>query len=280
MLKMFKGSPKLAISMRGGFIRTAGYLGLLRAFEEAGIEISIFCASSMGAVIAAAYSSGISIQDITDLAKHKLHLHDIINFQSLTHLTLTTHEVMHTKLNEVFGDTKIEDLPHKLIIQVTDLDTLDEAFLEKGSLVDSLAASCSFPFVTLPMEINGKKYIDGDLTATFATNRLRSMGADIVVGLSPGKQSLGFTHHTIPERIADMITIPMRKIRSLDNQYEPLDLLITDLGMSVFQLDFEKIDELIEYGYTMGKTYVPQVNALLENKSNFKFKDILKNLSS
>ncbi len=55
---------RLALVLGGGGLKGFAHIGLLRAFEERGIRPSLVAGSSIGALIAAAYATGMPVDDM------------------------------------------------------------------------------------------------------------------------------------------------------------------------------------------------------------------------
>ena len=60
------------------------------------------------------------------------------------------------------------------------------------SLLDAVAASCAVPLVWPPVPINGTTYVDGGIRSP--ANADLAEGADVVVVLAPGTQTLSREH--------------------------------------------------------------------------------------
>lgn len=58
----------VGLALSGGAARGLAHIGILRRFEEAGIRPDCLAASSAGAIVAALYASGVSLQTIQDIA--------------------------------------------------------------------------------------------------------------------------------------------------------------------------------------------------------------------
>ena len=56
--------PKLGLVLSGGGARGFAHIGVLKALEDAGIQVDYLSGTSMGGVIAAAYASGMSPGEI------------------------------------------------------------------------------------------------------------------------------------------------------------------------------------------------------------------------
>ncbi len=66
-----KRVPAIGIALGGGFARGISHIGVLRVLEEEGIPIRMVAGTSVGALIGAAYCSGLTVSELEDLA-HKV----------------------------------------------------------------------------------------------------------------------------------------------------------------------------------------------------------------
>src|SRR5246127_1361693 len=60
--------PKVGVALGGGFARGIAHIGVLRALEENEIPIDFIAGTSVGALIASAYASGTSLDDMAHQA--------------------------------------------------------------------------------------------------------------------------------------------------------------------------------------------------------------------
>jgi NTE family protein len=65
------------------------------------------------------------------------------------------------RLQQAFGNLQIEDLPLPLRVTTTDAATGERVVLRSGSLVQALRASIALPFMFAPVQIDGRRLIDG-----------------------------------------------------------------------------------------------------------------------
>ncbi|MGA8676920.1 MAG: patatin-like phospholipase family protein, partial [Candidatus Acidiferrales bacterium] len=60
--------PKVGVALGGGFARGIAHVGVLRALEQNEIPIDFIAGTSVGALIASAYASGTSLDDMAHQA--------------------------------------------------------------------------------------------------------------------------------------------------------------------------------------------------------------------
>src|ERR1700731_3776498 len=61
-------TPSIGLALGGGFARGMAHIGVLKVLEEEGIPVRIVTGPSVGALIGAAYCSGLSITELNKVA--------------------------------------------------------------------------------------------------------------------------------------------------------------------------------------------------------------------
>jgi NTE family protein len=115
-------------------------------------------------------------------------------------------------LDELFGDTLLENLPIKTVIQATDFDTGEEICIEKGNASDAIYASSTVVPLLPMIELNGRKLIDGGYTNSLPITTALNRDADIII-------AMGFSEKveqtkSIFEATVDFISMVSRENRS------------------------------------------------------------------
>jgi NTE family protein len=155
-----------------------------------------------------------------------------------------------------------EDLAIPLAITATEFRTGEPMVFTKGALVDPIRASCAYPGMFLPVEIDGHSYIDGMLAYAVPTTPLRQMGADRVIGiyLSSNWSEARPPRHVF-EVIGHCFCIAQSKLS--ESWVKDANLLI-EPDVSGFTYDcFDRAQELIAAGEAAMRAALPQVRAML-----------------
>ena len=66
-----KRIPAIGVALGGGFARGIAHIGVLKVLEEEGIPIRMIAGTSVGAIMGAAYCSGLTIEELKEVA-HKV----------------------------------------------------------------------------------------------------------------------------------------------------------------------------------------------------------------
>ena len=168
--------PSIGLALGGGFARGIVHVGVLKVLEQEGIPVACVAGTSVGALIGAAYCSGVSPAELEQIAAR-------VRFRDLARWTLSrygfaTNMRMINFLNKVLKVHTFEELQVPLAVTATDFASGEGVIFRSGPLNDAVRASCAYPGVFLPVKLNGRLLIDGMLAHSLPTRPARDMGAD------------------------------------------------------------------------------------------------------
>ena len=252
--------PTLGIALGGGFARGIAHIGVLKVLEEENIPVDYVAGTSVGAIIGASYCSGMSAAELADMAR-------TLRFADFARLTLSRYgfynnDRMVRFFARVLKQHTFEDLKIPLAITATEFRTGEAAVFTKGPLVDPIRASCAYPGMFLPVEIDGHSYIDGMLAYAVPTTPLRQMGADRVIGIY---LSAHWNNAKPPRHLFEVIgqCFSIAQAKLADSWKKDANLVI-EPDVNGFAYDcFERTPELIAVGETAMRAALPQVKAML-----------------
>lgn len=265
----------VGLVLGGGGARGLAHIGALKALKENNITPIAISGCSMGAIIAAFYSSGHSINDMQDIVKHLkyaqfLHfgeLGGIIGGQGLEKL-------LQAHLPESF-----EDLSIPISMTAVDVQAGSLVVFRSGELVPALRASSALPGLLSPVKHEGRYLVDGGLLNNLPVDIIRSMTLEKVIAVDvsappnralefePDKtnlfQNLGAIVTGKKNPLEDLLSrgltvelfmkafdIPQRVLSELRISLQPPDLLIEPKLDRQFGIeDFDRAEEAIERGY-------------------------------
>lgn len=251
--------PKVGLALGGGFARGIAHLGVLRVFEENEIPIDFIAGTSVGALVAAAYASGASL-DFMERQGALTTFHDfgrwtLSRYGMASNLRLESYLHRLTSA-EFFHQTKIP-----LSIVATDLISGKSVHFIDGEISPALRASCAYPGLFLPVEYRGHFLADGFLTEAAPAEAVRELGAELVVSvfLDPG---------IMEERPRNTIEVISRSFSIIQKHLvQPwrtqTDILIEPDVNNVLWHDFAKTPELVASGRAAAEAMLPQIKAAL-----------------
>ena len=167
----------------GGAVRGFAYVGAIKALQELKIKYDTLVGSSVGAVLAALFAVGYSYDEIKEIfMKVNFELFKDIHIGFGTNFALSKGEIftnwMRENIEKKFygvnykkGKNKpvsFADIEKDLLIYTTDLiDFSCKEFSKQETpdfeIAEAVRISSSMPGLMTPVEINGKKLVDGDL---------------------------------------------------------------------------------------------------------------------
>jgi NTE family protein len=162
---------KLGLVLSGGGYRGAAQIGVIKAMEENAIEADIVAGVSAGALVGSMYACGVKHDKILDFFKNaKL-------FQ-LSHYTygkpgLLDSEKFIEYISTYLPQCHYEDLKRPLFVAATDMLSGRLTVFSTGELNKKILASCAFPFIFSPVEIDGSYYSDGGIINNFPVETIR-----------------------------------------------------------------------------------------------------------
>jgi NTE family protein len=254
--------PRIGVALGGGFARGIAHLGVLRVFEEENIPVDYIGGTSAGALLAIAYASGHTIPEIVAQAK-ATRFKDFGNWR-LSWMGLASNQRLEHYPRKYLGVTTFEELRIPLVMAATDLATGEAAYFSHGPLGPALRASCAYPGMFVPVEIDGRILVDGFLAAAVPVDAVRSLGADIVVAVF-----LESASNRKPNSIVDVIGLSFSILqRHADLEWrQRADIVIEPSVKDFLWDDFDRTPELIAAGEAAARAALPKIRTALAAKT-------------
>ncbi|OEI82766.1 Patatin [Brucella sp. BO3] len=154
---------KIALALGGGAARGWAHIGVLRALDEAGIEIEMIAGTSIGALVGGCYLAG-KLNELEEFAR-SLTRRRMFNLLDITFRGsgLFGGMKLDGRLREHLDGIRIEDLPKPFVAVCTELRTGHEIWLSTGPLVEAMRASYALPGVFEPVRWGDRVLVDGAL---------------------------------------------------------------------------------------------------------------------
>src|ERR1700758_447110 len=248
--------PGIALALGGGFARGFAHLGVLQVLEQNRIPISHIAGTSVGSILGAAYASGASLARIIATCR-TLRFRDIARWR-VSRLGLASNSRLGHLIERGFAARRFEALHIPLAVVATDLTSGEPVVFTQGNLVDAIRASCAFPGLFEPVEIGTRCLADGGLVAPVPTQAARSLGAQIVVGVSVGMQE---GHRGTPTNIFQVVSraVSAAQKHQLELWERHADLVLRPDVQFLAWDDFARADEAIEAGAAAALRALPRI---------------------
>ncbi len=250
--------PTMALVLGGGGLRGFAHIGVLRALEEAGIKPDIVVGTSAGAVVGAAYASGLTPAQIASVARS-------VKLSSLIDLTWNSSGIMHGNklanwIDTVTGGLPIEKFPLRFAAVATDLQSETPVLLDRGSAGNVIQASAAVPGVNVPVPYKNGYLVDGGITSLVPVRFARAMGADFVIAVDiycKGAPADGMAAPSVILRVMHAQSCQIAKPEMAE-----ADVLIAP-AVSVSGMSAKVAQErAIQLGYEAGRAALPRIMGL------------------
>jgi len=275
----------VGLALSGGGARGLSAIGILRAFEEKGIEITAIAGTSIGAVIGGLYACGYTPDELEDIVR-ELDISALIsNRPPRSTMFLARRQAREKYLLSVrfdgwrpqipralTGGQEITSLLTRLTTKAnylagrdftrfpipfktvgTDVVSGQAVILSRGSLADAMRASMAFPLAFTGVEQGDRLLMDGGMLMPVPVEVVRSMddSSTLVVAVNTTSPLVGSKDLLTPVAIANQVTTIMTADK-LRRQLNLADLVISPVGVEISSTDFKLTDSLISLGYQAG----------------------------
>jgi NTE family protein len=256
-----KRVPAIGLALGGGFARGIAHVGVLKVLEEEGIPIRLIAGTSVGALIGAAYCSGVTIAELEEVA-YKVRFTTFARW-TLSRYGFATNDRMVSFLTRTLKVQTFEELRIPLGVTATDFNTGEGMVFSSGSIIDPVRASCAYPGMFLPVEIRGRWLVDGMLSNPVPTRPLRAMGAERVLAVQLKGQ---WSKTTAPRHLFDVIGQSFAIAQDMMSTVwrSAADLVIEPDVAGFDYDDFKRAGELIRVGELAMRRALPEVRKWLE----------------
>ncbi|MCS6951227.1 MAG: patatin-like phospholipase family protein [Bryobacteraceae bacterium] len=174
--------PAIGLALGGGFARGIAHIGVLRVFEQHRIPIRYIAGVSAGSIVAAAFASGRSAEEIAGVAGH-MRFRDVARW-TLSRMGLMDSDRMEGFLKKLLKAYTFEQMRIPLAVVATDLNAAKPVvFRDRGEVFLPIRASCAYPGLFRPIRYDGRYLVDGAITMEIPALPLREMGATHVVSV-------------------------------------------------------------------------------------------------
>jgi NTE family protein len=175
-------APRIGLALGGGFARGIAHAGVLAAFERHGVPIHCITGVSAGSIVAAAYASGATPEEIAK-AGCAMRFGDVARW-SLCRMGFVVSERMKRFLERLLKTYRFEDMRIPLGVLATDVCTGQSVrFRDRGDVVLPIRASCSYPGLFQPVRYQERLLVDGAISMEIPAALARHLGATHVVSV-------------------------------------------------------------------------------------------------
>lgn len=174
-------AARVGVALGSGGRHGLVHVGVIRAFQELGFRPAVITGCSVGAIAGSLWAAGLDADAIQKAAldttwRDATGLH-------LPQLGLSNLQPLQQEIDRLTSGARIEKLPIGFAAVATDLADGRSVVLRRGPLGAAVAASSSVPIRYEPVTIDGRRLVDGALTAPVPVDAARVLGADFVLAI-------------------------------------------------------------------------------------------------
>lgn len=263
--------PVVGLALGGGMARGCAHVGVLRELERHQIPIDLIAGTSVGSLIGGAYASGLSPDQVGELAL-------TINWSDLGRATVSLMGFYNSERTEDyvrkhFPVTEFEQTRIPFGAVATDIQSGRMVVFTEGSIPLAIRASCAMPVFYTPVMVNGRMMVDGGLVGHIPASVARMMGADIVIAVDVNSQ-----HLPIPQP-TNMFSIMSQSLSIMGRSavsyiYSDADVVVRPEIENVRPDDLSKAAYMIAAGEEAVRRVIPKIRKLLTPRKQGFFKRI------
>lgn len=252
--------PTVGLALGGGFARGIAYIGLLRVFRQAAIPIDYLAGTSVGALIAAAYAGGATLEQMERVGR-STRFKDFAEW-TVSWKGLASDTRLQRYLRRMTPVRRFRELSIPLTIVATDLQSGEPVYFTEGEIGPALCASCAYPGLFRPVEQDGRLLVDGFLAAPVPVKAARKMGADFVIGVNLATACRSERPTNLFEIISQTFSV---FVHYSEAAWRPLADLVIEPDVSDFRWDdFPRTPQLIEAGERAAAAALPGILAAIQ----------------
>ncbi|MCP5229170.1 MAG: patatin-like phospholipase family protein [Candidatus Accumulibacter sp.] len=296
--------PRVGLVLGGGGARGAAHIGVLEVLEKLRVPVDCVAGTSMGALVAGVYASGLSPatmrQKLAEADWDDLFRDDPpLNEQNYRKKVLDKRFLpgsetgvgpqgvkgqpgivmgqkiklfFNTLVRDYLGEREIETLPLPLSIIATDIVGGEKVVFRQGSLSEAMRASMSVPGLMAPVETNGKKLVDGGLVDNVPIDEARARcQADVIIAVNVGSPLLK------ADEIGGLLSVSAQMVNILTEQnvtrslatLKPTDIYIKPDLEGITAGDFKRSSETADRGVKAAEAAIDRLRELSVSKDAY-----------
>ncbi|MBW6484888.1 MAG: patatin-like phospholipase family protein [Syntrophobacterales bacterium] len=298
----------VGLALGGGGARGLAHIGVLKVLEEEKIPVGVIAGTSMGALVGAAYASGLGAGELEQKVAEYLNTPEFqssvirameranekgdVNFAKRIHNFFTntfylvqamfrpgilSAEEFQVMIDYFVPDIQIEDTRIPWHGVAADLVSGEEIVLSKGSLRRAVMASCAVPGAIEPLKDGARLLADGGIVSMVPTRVARRQGADTVIAVVVEKDISLQEELLTAKEISDRANEVMSN-RLVHYDLQAADIVICPEVAALEWADFSHALNLIDAGAKATREHLPEIRQSISGlKSWFSARKLLRN---
>jgi NTE family protein len=228
----------------------------LRVLEREKIPLHSIAGVSAGTIVGAAFASGATADEI-GAAGCAMRLSDVASW-GICKLGLARSDRMVAFLRRLLKHMRFEDMQIPFGVVATDLRSGEPVlFHTEGEVAPAIRASCSYPGLFRPVELNGRLLVDGAMSVEVPSLLARTLGATHVIAARIPNNDSDFKPHNMFDVVSRSFQIMMAHNEHTWRRYSNV-VISPDVGTMAWD-GFANAKKMIEAGEEAATEALPQI---------------------
>ena len=251
---------KIGLVLSGGGARGIAHIGMLKAFEEAGISFDRVTGTSAGAIVGAFYCHGYNSSEMMEFVK-TTRIFRLMRL-AMSRSGLLNMAAMYKIYLKYFPEDDFSALKKPLVVSAINLRKGKSTFFYEGELIKPIMASSAVPVIFNPIDIEGESYVDGGIINNLPVEPLIGH-CDKIIGFHCNPVDDNYqigNFRSVVERclLMAIYTNARTKESSCDIFLEPPAM------KNIGAFEFSRADDIFKMGYEYAKYEMKNVLSALE----------------
>ncbi len=236
-------SPVVGLALGSGASRGWSHVGVIKGLVQEGIEPTVVCGTSVGAMVGASYAAG----NLERLEKWVLEAtrSDVLRFLDLkfSQVGFVNVERMTRFLHNYVAaeELTIEGLGKQYVAVAAELATGREFWFKQGGLAHAVLTSMAMPGLFPAVRHNDRWLVDGGLVNPVPVSACRALGAEVVIGVNLNSDIVGKRHRK-PAEQAEPAEVEEPEQTSAEGVFPKLKQQARQYSGSLFSRDTPAIE--------------------------------------
>ena len=252
---------KIGLALGAGGARGLAHIIILEAFEELGIKPYIISGTSIGAIVGAAYASGMTTKEMKESVEELIlsknfkftefyKKYDVFKVIDMLDISISTTGFFKGDKFIAYYKEKIKtyqfsklEIPIKIV--ATEYWNKKEHHFTSGNMIDAIRASYALPTLFTPTEIGSGLFMDGGMVNPLPYDIIQDE-CDYVIGVDVSSKK-GINNNHIPNALDSLFAsfqIMQNSILTQKLKSSKPDLLLEVDIKDVRMFEFNKVEEI------------------------------------
>ncbi|NPA50348.1 MAG: patatin [Epsilonproteobacteria bacterium] len=175
---------RVALILGSGGARGYAHIGAIEILKEFNFEITSISGASMGALVGGLYAAN-KLKEYREWVE-SINVIDLLTLLDvgLGSAAIFKGDKVYSKLEELIGKVKIEELKIKYTAVAADIKNSKEYWFQEGDLLTAIRASSAIPAIFAPIKYKEMLLVDGGLLNPLPAAPLSSVDADLTIAIN------------------------------------------------------------------------------------------------